>query len=726
MWDTSRIWLRRAVPGYILTQIMTNSAHYERRIWLSTALSLVLLSTAAFSQSSQDCLACHSNPTLNMNKGGQTVALFVDEASLKESIHAALPCVSCHIGLSAGEIPHAKAIKPVNCVNCHETPDFEGSIHRVIAECKSCHGSHDMRSAKDPRSAVGRINVSGVCGKCHDEALTQFSASAHGGVPGDGKIRTPSCVTCHGAHNIVPGVNKKSQAGLCLKCHLDDPEIQKQVGYSASFIAGYKKSIHAVALESGNQKSATCSDCHGSHDLKKAGDPASSVNKKNIAQTCSPCHSEAAGLYAESIHGTALQKGKDDSPTCTDCHGEHEIYARSDKRSPVAPGNVSVQVCGTCHNSVQLNQKYGLPSQQFNSFRDSYHGLAARAGALKVANCASCHGVHNIKPSSDPTSRVNKANLAATCGRCHPGAGRNFARGAVHVVIGRDSNSNILYWIRAIYIILIIVTVGFMILHNLLDFIQKTRRRLAVRQGRVVPEHAGSARYTRMTLNARLQHATTLVSFVILAATGFMLRYPEAWWVIPFRHMSEEFFAIRGLLHRIAGAMLIAVGIWHLFYLFTRAGRRFYRDIVGKPGDVIDLWNNLRYLVGRSAQRPRFDRFGYAEKAEYWALIWGVVIMGATGIVMWFDNYFINLFTKLGWDISRTIHFYEACLAALAIVVWHLYFVILNPDVYPMNMAWITGKISEQEMEEEHPLELERLRLEQGSRKGNESGDPSR
>jgi cytochrome b subunit of formate dehydrogenase len=92
--------------------------------------------------------------------------------------------------------------------------------------------------------------------------------------------------------------------------------------------------------------------------------------------------------------------------------------------------------------------------------------------------------------------------------------------------------------------------------------------------------------------------------------------------------------------------------------------------------------------------------------------VWGVIIMGATGVVMWFDNYFMSLFTKLGWDISRTIHFYEACLATLAIVVWHFYFVILNPNVYPMSTTWFTGKISEQEMAEEHPLELERIQKE--------------
>jgi cytochrome b subunit of formate dehydrogenase len=189
-----------------------------------------------------------------------------------------------------------------------------------------------------------------------------------------------------------------------------------------------------------------------------------------------------------------------------------------------------------------------------------------------------------------------------------------------------------------------------------------------------------------------------------------MLKFPDAWWVVPFREMGGKFFMIRSLLHRIAGAVLIAVSIWHVLYLFTRQGRQFVWDMVPKPKDVGDVWTNLCYLTGLSKDKPCFDRFGYAEKAEYWALVWGVIIMGATGIVMWFDNYFISLFTKLGWDISRTIHFYEACLATLAIVVWHFYFVLLHPNVYPMSKTWVTGKISEAEMAEEHPLELERIK----------------
>ena len=92
--------------------------------------------------------------------------------------------------------------------------------------------------------------------------------------------------------------------------------------------------------------------------------------------------------------------------------------------------------------------------------------------------------------------------------------------------------------------------------------------------------------------------------------------------------------------------------------------------------------------------------------------------MTLTGIILWFDNTSMGYFTKLGFDISRTIHFYEAVLASLAIVVWHFYFVIFNPDIYPMNLSWLTGRMSEKEMLEEHPLHLAELKAaEEAARK---------
>jgi cytochrome b subunit of formate dehydrogenase len=234
---------------------------------------------------------------------------------------------------------------------------------------------------------------------------------------------------------------------------------------------------------------------------------------------------------------------------------------------------------------------------------------------------------------------------------------------------------------------------------------------MAVRRGLLPQEHFGSAQYLRMSLNERIQHGLMAGSFLLLVITGFMLRYPDAWWVVLIRSMSENAFEFRSLVHRIAGVVMMGISAYHLGYVASvKRGKRLIMDLLPRIQDARDAWMQLRFYVGLSRQKPRFHRFGYVEKAEYWALVWGVFVMAATGFVLWFDNYFMNLLTKAGWDIARTIHYYEAILATLAIIVWHFYFVIFNPDVYPMNTAWLNGMLAEEEMEKEHPLELEELR----------------
>ncbi len=278
----------------------------------------------------------------------------------------------------------------------------------------------------------------------------------------------------------------------------------------------------------------------------------------------------------------------------------------------------------------------------------------------------------------------------------------------------KASQDPLLFLIATIYIVLIVGTIGGMSLHNLLDFWKKFRHAMAVRRGEVSEPPAGRALYLRMTVNERLQHGLLAFTFIVLVVTGFMLRFPEAWWVRGIRHLSARTFQYRSTVHRVAAVLMVATSLFHIGYVaLTVRGRRLVRDLWLRKKDLTDVWDTLRYNLGASAKKPRYDRFSYIEKAEYWALVWGTIVMGVTGTIMWFDNTFIGLLTKLGYDVSRVIHFYEAWLATLAILVWHFYFVIFNPEAYPMNMAWITGRLSEKEMEEEHPIELERIRSEE-------------
>ncbi len=215
--------------------------------------------------------------------------------------------------------------------------------------------------------------------------------------------------------------------------------------------------------------------------------------------------------------------------------------------------------------------------------------------------------------------------------------------------------------------------------------------------------------YIRWTVNERIQHWFMAISFIILVLTGFALKHPDAWWVHPFSGI-EWVFDLRGLLHRIAGAVFVLLGIYHTYYILaTRRGRSL--GIAFLPGmqDLRNFSQNILYNFGLSKSPPKFGHFSYMEKAEYLALIWGAIIMGVSGLMLWYEDITLILFPKWVIDLLTVIHLYEAWLATLAIIVWHFYYVIINPDVYPINTSMVNGKVSEKEMQEEYYLEWHEL-----------------
>ncbi len=695
--------------------------------------SLLLLFVLMFcyyapAQSDEDCLGCHSDESLTMERNGKEVSLFVNDAHLKSSPHAKLKCISCHTGFSAEDVPHKENIRPINCLSCHKNAPTKHLFHPQMLKangsngpkdtnCKGCHGTHKILRVDHPSSPFNSKNLSESCGNCHPDKKKEFENSAHAIALSNGVLGAPDCITCH-KQSISTLANKNdslqaklSREKLCLSCHQDNPDVRARVAPTVGFINAYEHSVHGKALNNkGNVKAAGCIDCHSSHAIKKGTDPESSVFKANIPATCGKCHDDIRKVYDESIHGVAVAKGNPDAPMCTDCHGEHNILKTTDPNSPVFSQNVSLQVCSPCHSSVKLSEKYGLSANRYQTFKSTYHGLALIGGEANVANCGSCHGVHNIKPSSDPTSTIHKANLVKTCGKCHPGANENFTVGSIHVTM-TEKEEPVLYWIATIYIILIGSTIGGMFFHNFIDFVKKAKIKKMKQRGLIPYEHHSHALYLRMNLAERIQHFLLLTSFFTLVITGFMLRFPDAWWVRYIRDLSVNAFEWRSIIHRVAAVVMVAASFYHLYYIsFTARGRQLIIDLLPRLKDATDAIGVLKYNLGFAKEKPKLDRFSYVEKAEYWALIWGTIVMTVTGFIMWFDNTFIGLLTKLGWDIARTIHYYEAWLAFLSIIVWHFYFVLFNPDIYPMNIAWIKGTITEEEMAEEHPLELERIK----------------
>lgn len=696
-----------------------------RRILTATfflGLVLGLLAVAkvasAAGPTSQDCLGCHADKSLTKEVAGKSVSLFADEAALKASVHARLECTACHAGIS--EIPHPEKLAPVSCQKCHTKAagTFTQSVHGRKGgpglPCQGCHGTHGVAPAKQLGTTP--------CQACHEQTIKAYIGSVHGRALANGVKEAALCFNCHGEAHQLRGqadpaspTNRTRMAETCGRCHADRALVERRHIPIPQAYQLYQKSVHGRAVAAG-KSAASCDDCHASHDLRRANDPKSSIYRENIPKTCGKCHAAESKAYLASIHGTAMRQGVMKSPVCTDCHGEHSIRAARDPDSRVSVAHVS-QTCGSCHEAEGISEKYGIPSGRLESYADSFHGLAVRGGSKVAANCASCHGVHDIRPSSDPKSAIFTENLPATCGKCHPGAGENFAKGRVHVTLTAREQP-MLFYVRSFYLLLILATISGMGAHNALDFFKKLRREYRRRGGGAASLEAdefnghsrgGQGWFLRMALTERWQHGLLATSFIVLVYTGFALKFPDTWLFAWFVAL-ERGYAWRGWVHRGAAVFMVMACLWHLAYLPTRRGRSHLLAMLPRFQDVKESVQNIAYLLGLRAEPPRFDRFSYIEKAEYWALIWGSMVMVATGALLWFENLSLKFLTKWMLDVATMVHYYEAWLATLAIIVWHFYYVIFNPDVYPMNWTWLTGRISEEMLRHEHPREYERLR----------------
>jgi cytochrome b subunit of formate dehydrogenase len=311
-----------------------------------------------------------------------------------------------------------------------------------------------------------------------------------------------------------------------------------------------------------------------------------------------------------------------------------------------------------------------------------------------VANCASCHGVHNILPSSDPKSTINPKNLPGTCGKCHPGAGTRFAISQVHLAADSAGEPAPLRWVRQFYLLLIPVTIGLMLLHNGGDWLRKLIRLRG--RARLTPTPAPRSAHgpgeIRMLPFERVQHAVLALSFLTLVWTGFALKYPDQWWARPLLLMEGR-YAMRSLIHRVAAAVFVAVSVTHLVSLIVnRKLREHWKEMLPTVDDPREALSNFAYNLGLGDQPPGRSPHSYIEKAEYWAVVWGAVVMAASGAMLWANSLVMRLLPKLWLDVATSVHFYEALLATLAIVVWHFYSSVFDPDVYPLNTAFLTGR----------------------------------
>ena len=362
-----------------------------------------------------DCTSCHKTQ------------------SLSSSVHAKLMCRDCHTAVSGpgtADIPHPKKLPSPNCTEkCHQGNHlkkpgqspiyYPDSVHgraylersvKDVAKCWDCHGKHNIKSGGDPESTVNRKNIPLMCSACHENQAVVVKYHIHAETP----------------------------------------------------YQEYKQSVHGKALfEKGLLKfAAVCTDCHGVHDIKGVGEP--HLMAKN-PETCGGCHILVFNDYKASIHGSEALKGNIDAPLCVDCHGEHKVQSPEDQGAPTSSAKIP-DTCSNCHARPEIMRKYGIPEDRIETFIESMHGIAVGFGSRAAANCSSCHGVHDIRPASDALSKVNPANLAATCGRadCHPGMPEKIRASKVHVGPGQKKSSA-LYWVQKVFVwvmmALILITV---------------------------------------------------------------------------------------------------------------------------------------------------------------------------------------------------------------------------------------------------------------------------
>lgn len=346
------------------------------------------------------------------------------------------------------------------CLSCHgdkEAP-FQASIHSAVG-CTSCHT--DIKEFPHP-DKVAKVN----CGACHSDAVTTLNTSVHA------KSSEQPCISCHGdAHAIVPVKDPKSAVyppnlpRTCGACHGDKAFAEKH--HLPDVYSQYMDSIHGFALtKDGLLVAATCSSCHGRHDILAPSDPKSRTARANVPATCGTCHGGIVEQYSAGVHGKALAAGNTKAPVCIDCHTAHQIGDVRDASFQMK----NTANCGSCHRD-----KYG-------TYRTTFHAQISSLGYVQAAQCWDCHNAHDILPASDPKSTVAKANLVQTCSKCHPGANAGFVSYSPHADPSNGKRYPELHAASIFMNVLLAGMLAFSVLHTLLWYVRsKTEKMLEAR-----------------------------------------------------------------------------------------------------------------------------------------------------------------------------------------------------------------------------------------------------
>jgi len=648
-----------------------------------SAIAFILLfigppfAQAADAIKTSDCLDCHLDPTTTRKVDGKVVSLVFPTNSFANSVHSQLDCTDCHEGIK--ELVHPAKLPPPNCAGCHEkeAKEYATSIHGVshelgssgAANCWDCHGSHDIVPVKHAESPVFKLNLPQTCAKCH------------------------------------------SNAGLTKEYEMKHPEAASQ----------YMESIHGRALlKMGLIVAPSCNDCHGVHNIKRGVDRDSPINHANIADTCGKCHVGVEKTYSKSVHGQLLAAGDKRGPVCTDCHTAHDVEAPQDGHFKAQ----SDQRCGKCHED------------RLEHYRDTYHGKAMALGkpnvAPDVAACYDCHGYHDVLPLSNPDSHLSQANILGTCQKCHANATVGFTEYKPHANPLDKKNYPLLHAVFLAMTGLLIGVFTFFGLHTLVWLFRAVYLYLhdskKFREAKIKTQ-TDDEWFTRFVPFERFLHFLVVSSFLLLVITGMPLKFYYTQW-------AKVLFGIIGgpetarTLHRFGAIVTFLYFGLHVSSLIGKAwkGRKSLRDpesgkirirrlwsVLFGPDSMMPTWQDWKDFVAHNkwffgkGEKPQFDRWTYWEKFDYFAVFWGVFIIGSSGLFMWFPEFFTRFLP--GWliNIALVIHSDEALLAAGFIFSIHFFNTHFRIEKFPMDTVIFSGRVSKAEMLHERRRWYERL-----------------
>jgi cytochrome b subunit of formate dehydrogenase/nitrate/TMAO reductase-like tetraheme cytochrome c subunit len=606
---------------------------------------------AAKGLTNQDCQSCHDNKELYKEVDGKQVFLFLDEPLYNESVHKSLNCIDCHSDVTGD--PHEPTLKKVSCGDCHEP-----AAQQALTSIHSKTRVGDQPAAK--------------------------------------------CIDCHGTHYTYPSSDVRSMTNhlkipeTCSKCHTDQAVIQKYSLASAQIINNYRDSVHGKGVfSSGLVVSAVCSDCHGNHDIRGKNDPQGMLSRANLPNTCSNCHQGILADFEKSAHGELWKKGDDKAPNCATCHKSHEI-------KPTAAAAFQLQMtnqCGECHK------------EQSHTYRDTFHGQATSLGLVVAAKCSDCHTPHMNLPKENPLSTVASANLNKTCGQCHADMNAKFLSYDPHPNPTDKNASPLLYYVYTFMKWLLISVFGFFGLHTLL---WAQRSVVAWLRGEVHKDTDGGPYITRFATSDRLTHLAMVLSFMGLALTGLPLIFHYTPWGQRLSTLMGGIEVSR-YFHRFWAVITFGYAAYHLGLLLKRLIIK--RDLslfsgpnsmVPRKQDVLDFVNNVKWFL-YLGKRPKLDRWTYWEKFDYYAVFWGVPIIGLSGLLLWMPWLFTKFMPGSMLNVAKIVHGEEALLAVGFIFTFHFFHNHLRPENFPLDTVIFTGKLPLSKFKEERQQEYDRL-----------------